>query len=243
MERQISEMELALPNLQIGGFTPLTSTDFPGCLAAVVFCQGCPWRCGYCHNPHLIPRHGEIQLEWQSVISFLRRRQGLLDAVVFSGGEPTLQDNLKSAVSEVRGLGFKAGLHTGGTYPSRFGELLPLLSWVGMDIKATFAGYDKVTGAPASGEKARESARLLLSSGVPYEFRTTVHPLYHTRDSLLQLADELQQLGAKHYLLQEFRPQGCSDETVRKYHSKELLDDEICGRIGAKFESFSVRRA
>jgi len=232
-----------LSNLQIGGLTPLTSTDFPGCLAAVVFCQGCPWRCGYCHNPHLIPRHGENRLEWSAVMSFLRRRQRLLDAVVFSGGEPTLQDGLEQAITEVRELGFKAGLHTGGTYPSRLGELLPLLSWVGMDIKAAFTDYDKVTGAPASGERARESARLLLASGVPYEFRTTVHPLYHTPDSLLQLAEELQQLGAKHYLLQEFRPQGCADETVNIYSARELLDDSLCSRIGAMFESFSVRRA
>lgn len=177
-------------------------------------------------------------------MSFLRRRQGLLDAVVFSGGEPTLQDGLKQAITEVRELGFKIGLHTGGTYPSRLGELLPLSSWVGMDIKAAFTDYEKVTGTPASGEKARESARLLLASGVPYEFRTTVHPLYHTPDSLLQLAEELQQLGAKHFLLQEFRPQGCANEAVSAtYSAQELLDDAVCNRIGAMFESFSVRRA
>lgn len=233
-----------MSNLQIGGLTPLTSTDFPGCLAAVVFCQGCPWRCGYCHNPHLIPRSGETRLEWPAVMNFLRRRYGLLDAVVFSGGEPTLQDGLKQAMMEVRELGFKTGLHTGGTYPSRMGELLPLSSWVGMDIKAAFADYDKVTGSPSSGEKARESARLLLASGVSHEFRTTVHPLYHTPDSLLQLAEELRQMGAKHYLLQEFRPQGCVDGTFSAAHStRELLDDALCSRIGAMFESFSVRRA
>lgn len=182
-------------------------------------------------------------MEWPAVLRFLRRRQGLLDAVVFSGGEPTLQDGLRLAITETRDLGFKAGLHTGGTYPSRLGELLPLLSWVGMDIKAAFSDYGKVTGTPASGEKARESARLLLASGVSYEFRTTVHPLYHTQDSLLQLAEELQQLGAKHYLLQEFRPQGCADKTVNIYSARELLDDAVCSRIGTMFESFSVRRA
>lgn len=228
--------------MQIGGLTPLTGTDFPGCLAAVVFCQGCPWRCGYCHNPHLIPRHSDTQMDWPSVHNFLRRRQGLLDAVVFSGGEPTLQDSLDSAINEVRDLGFKAGLHTGGTYPTRLSELLPLLSWVGMDIKAAFADYDKVTGAPASGEKARESARLLLASGVPYEFRTTVHPLYHTRDSLLRLAEELRDMGVRNYVLQEFRPQGCADEKVSSYPAEELLDESLCSRIGAMFDSFAVRR-
>ena len=234
---------MILSNLQIGGLTPLTSTDYPGCLAAVIFCQGCPWRCGYCHNPHLIPRHGENLLQWSDVTSFLHRRQGLLDAVVFSGGEPTLQDGLRHAMAEVREFGFKVGLHSGGAYPAHLGELLPLSSWVGMDIKADYANYDRVTGTPGSGKKARESAERLLASGVPYEFRTTVHPLYHTPDSLLQLAQDLQQLGAEHFVLQEFRSQGCAEEAVSStYSAQELLTDELCERIGSLFASFSVRR-
>jgi pyruvate formate lyase activating enzyme len=207
-----------------------------------VFCQGCPWRCGYCHNPHLIPRDN-AQLDWSDVMAFLRRRQGLLDAVVFSGGEPTLQDDLQFAISEVRDLGFKIGLHTGGTYPSRLKELLPVLDWVGMDIKATTDDYARVTATPGSGVKAWESASLLLESRIPHEFRTTVHPLYHTPDSLLRLAEELSTLGARHYVLQEFRPQGCADEAVNAYPAQELLDAALCSRIGALFETFSVRRA
>lgn len=176
-------------------------------------------------------------------MDFLRRRQGLLDAVVFSGGEPTLQDELQSAINEVRDLGFKIGLHTGGTYPSRLKELLPVLDWVGMDIKATLDDYAKVTATPGSGKKAWECAELLLESGIPHEFRTTVHPLYHTPDSILRLAEELRGLGAKHYVLQEFRPQGCADVAVSTYASRELLDDALCSRIGTMFSTFSVRRA
>ena len=176
-------------------------------------------------------------------MDFLHRRQGLLDAVVFSGGEPTLQDDLQSAISEVRDLGFKIGLHTGGTYPSRLKELMPVLDWVGMDIKATADDYAGVTATPGSGMKAWESAGLLLESGIPHEFRTTVHPLFHTPDSLLKLAKELSTLGARHYVLQEFRPQGCADEAVSTYSAQELLDDVLCNRIGAMFETFSVRRA
>lgn len=183
-------------------------------------------------------------MQWSAVISFLQRRQGLLDAIVFSGGEPVLQDGLRQAMTEVRELGFKVGLHTGGAYPARLAELLPLSSWVGMDIKAACGDYDKVTGTPASGAKARESARLLLASGVPHEFRTTVHPLYHSQDSLLQLAEELQQMGAKHFVLQEFRQLGCADATISAaYSSQGLLTDALCERIGTMFESFSVRRA
>jgi len=232
-----------LTNLQLGGLIPLTSSDYPSCLAAVVFCQGCPWRCGYCHNPHLIPRHGVSPLKWTDVINFLHRRQGLLDAVVFSGGEPTLQSGIKQAMTEVRELGFRVGLHTNGAYPSHLAELLPLTSWVGMDIKSTFANYDRVTGTPTSGEKSRKSAQLLLASGVPYEFRTTVHPIYHSTTLLLELAEELQQLGAKHYMLQEFRPQGCADEAFKSIHGDQnLLKDLLCNRLEDMFESFTVRR-
>ncbi len=229
--------------LEVGGLTPLTSTDYPGCLSAVVFCQGCSWRCDYCHNPHLIPRHGDAPLHWSDVMNFLHRRRGLLDAVVFSGGEPTLQSELQAAINEVRDLGFRIGLHTGGSYPARLGSVLPQLSWVGMDIKAGFADYDKITGTPGSGEKARASTRLLLDSGVACEFRTTVHPLFHTQESLLQLAEELRDLGIRHYVLQEFRPQGCANEHISSYPHKELLDEALSERIGAMFETFSVRRA
>lgn len=175
---------------------------------------------------------------------FLHRRQGLLDAVVFSGGEPTLQDGLAFALSEVRGLGFATGLHTGGIYPSRLEELWPLLSWVGMDIKSGFADYDRVTRTPGSGKKARVSAKLLLESGVPHEFRTTVHPLIHTQDTLLRLTEELCALGARHYVLQEFRPQGCVDGQLLTLHSShKLLDEMFLERISQMFDTFSVRRA
>ena len=125
--------------LLIGGLLPFTTIDYPGCLAAVLFCQGCPWRCRYCHNRHLLPQKGGSALPWQDVLALLERRQGLLDALVFSGGEATLQAALPEAMRRVRAMGFKVGLHTAGPYPERLRECLPLLDWVGMDLKAPFA--------------------------------------------------------------------------------------------------------
>ena len=229
--------------LEVGGLTPLSATDYPGALAAVLFCQGCPWRCGYCHNPHLIPRNSENRLDWPALMAFLHRRRGLLDAVVFSGGEPTLQNNLAQAIGEVRQLGFRIGLHTGGTYPARLQASLPLLDWVGMDIKADFADYARVTGTPGSGDKALESARLLLQSGIDHEFRTTGHPLYHRPADLLHLAETLRDLGVRNYVLQEFRPLGCANAQLNTFPATELLDTALCVRIGAMFDTFSVRRA
>jgi len=158
--------------LRVGGLTRLSATDFPGRLAAVVFCQGCAWRCGYCHNPHLLPARGKEELPWARVVSFLERRRGLLDAVVFSGGEPTLQPSLRQAMGEVKGMGYLIGLHTAGIVPRRLAEVLPLLDWVGMDVKAPCEEHERVSGKRGSGRRARLSADLIRASGVACEFHT-----------------------------------------------------------------------
>lgn len=225
-----------------GGLVPLTTTDYPGQLAAVVFCQGCPWACGYCQNPHLIPREDSGGPTWEAVLAFLERRTGLLDAVVFSGGEPTLQAGLEDAIRQTRELGFKIGLHTGGPYPARLEKLLPLLDWVGMDVKAPFSLYDRITAAPGSGEKALDSARLLLASGVSHEFRTTAHPAQLSRDDLRLMARELADLGAEHWVLQEFRPQGCADAELCGQAAPGFPDDALAAEIGGLFQGFSIRR-
>ena len=113
--------------LKVAGLTPMTTVDFPDRLAAVVFCQGCPLRCRYCHNPELLPRKSEQLIPWPEILDFLRQRQGLIDALVFSGGEPTQQRALPQAIAEARALGYEIGLHTAGVYPQRLKQLLPLL--------------------------------------------------------------------------------------------------------------------
>lgn len=182
----------------------------------MLFCQGCPWRCGYCHNSHLISPDAPAKWEWEETLAFLRRRRGLLDAVVFSGGEATLQDGLKGAMREVKAMGFKIGLHTAGSYPKRLGALLPLIDWVGLDIKAPFARYDAVSGVPGSGAKAKESLRLLVESGVEHECRTTVHPGLISERELLTLSKNLFALGARRHVLQAFRAAGCRDEGLNE---------------------------
>lgn len=229
--------------LQVGGLTPLTSTDFPGKLAAVVFCQGCPWRCGYCHNPHLIPRSSESGLGWEDVVAFLRRRRGLLDAVVFSGGEPTLQSGLVEACREVRELGFEIGLHTAGPYPERMAEILPWLDWVGMDIKAPFGDYDRITGTPGSSGRVRESLGLLLDSGVEHEIRTTVHVDLLAHENVLALAHELADLGVQRYVLQAFRSRGCADTALCQGGGSDYSWATLREAIQPLFRDFSIRHA
>ncbi|MFN3398528.1 MAG: anaerobic ribonucleoside-triphosphate reductase activating protein [Sulfurimicrobium sp.] len=229
--------------LRVGGLTPLTTTDFPGQLAAVVFCQGCPWQCGYCHNPHLIPRGGETAQGWDEVMAFLKKRQGLLDGVVFSGGEPTLQAGLAHAIGEVHELGFKIGLHTAGPYPARLAEVLPELDWVGMDIKAPFADYGRITGVPGSGERARESLMRLLDSGIDHEIRTTVHPALLDAGQVVVLARELAALGVRRYVLQEFRAQGCADSGLNMAPGRDFLWADVRDALQPLFQHFSIRGA
>jgi len=227
--------------LRVGGLTPLSTSDWPGMLAAVVFCQGCPWRCGYCHNPDLIPARGESEIPWDEVLAFLHRRQGLLDGVVFSGGEPTAQADLLEAMREVRALGFKIGLHTGGAYPKHLAALLPLVDWVGFDVKAPFADYPRVTGAAGSGERALISLQQVLASGVDHELRTTVHPALLTDTELVSLGRDLAARGAKHYVIQGFRSQGCGNEALCQNTARDRPLRDLGEELAGLFEAFSVR--
>nr|NLD41558.1 anaerobic ribonucleoside-triphosphate reductase activating protein [Actinomycetales bacterium] len=135
-EAHIGGPAAAAEDLQIAGLVPLSTVDWPGRLSAVVFTQGCPWDCGYCQNAALIDCELPGIVDWAGVVDLLGRRHGLLDAVVFSGGEATRQNSLGPAMAEVREMGFEVALHTAGAYPRRLAEVLPLVDWVGLDIKA-----------------------------------------------------------------------------------------------------------
>ncbi|MHB0973444.1 MAG: anaerobic ribonucleoside-triphosphate reductase activating protein [Thiobacillus sp.] len=227
--------------LRVGGFTPLSSTDWPGMLAAVVFCQGCPWRCRYCHNPDLIPARGEHEIPWEDVLAFLRRRQGLLDGVVFSGGEPTLQASLADAMREVRALGYKVGLHTGGMYPEKLAAVLPLVDWVGMDVKAPFADYPAITGVAGSGSRASTGLQRVLASGVDHEIRTTVHPVLLSSSDLADMGRGLAARGVKHYVIQAFRSQGCRDKGLCWNTARDYSLQDVGEGLAGLFEDFLVR--
>lgn len=201
-------------SLHLGGLERLSLVDWPGMLTAVIFCQGCGWRCRYCHNPHLIP-FGPAggPLSWDEISAWLKRRRGLLDGVVFSGGEPTLQPGLAAAIADVRELGFKVGLHTGGPIPETFAALLPQLDWVGFDFKAPFDRYAQVTGHD-HGSRARASLTSLLGSQVAFEIRTTWHPHLLAVTDLAAMARALVEMGCADWTLQVFRSEGCADAAL-----------------------------
>ena len=198
-------------DLRVAGITPFTTIDFPGKLSAVVFIQGCPWRCPYCHNPWMQSRDFAPELEhgsWEEVERLLARRRGLLDGVVFSGGEPTIDPALPDAVRRVREWGFAVGLHTGGAYPARLAEILSDLEWVGLDVKASPDSPEKfeaVVGAKGATARFLEVFRRVRESGVRFECRTTAHPDYLANDDLLELARWLEREEVENFALQIYR--------------------------------------
>lgn len=195
--------------LQIGDLTPFSTVDYPGNLSAVVYTTGCPLRCPYCHNPELLARLPSNPLTEEAFWTWLASRQGLLDAVVFSGGEPLLQRGLPEALRQIAFLGFKTGLHTSGIYPERLQESLPHLTWVGLDFKAPLDRYSALTGVPGSGNRFRLALESLLVSGRAYELRTTVHPALLGPADLFWMAAFLRDHGVQRWALQAFQPQGC----------------------------------
>lgn len=226
--------------LRVGGLVPLTTLDWPDHLSAVIFTQGCGWRCRYCHNPDLLPARGQNGHSWHGVLDFLGTRRRLLDGVVFSGGDPLFQLALADAIDDVRALGLDVALHTGGANPAALARILPSLSWVGFDIKALPEDYDALTAVPGSGRKAQRSLELLIDSGVPFECRTTVHWRLTDSERLLQLAGQLARQGVRHYALQLARAGVMLDPTLGDSRVPDNFH-ALASTLEGMFERFSVR--
>ena len=203
-----------LQQLRIGGLTPLTTIDYPHHLSCVIYCQGCSWRCRYCHNPDMLVTNKQSTHAWEEVLGFLKRRRGLLEAVVFSGGEPLTQKHLLTSIKQVKELGFKIGLHTAGSLPRRLELVLPYVDWVGFDVKDLLTHVDAITQVKGSGNNNWKSLKLLLSSGVDYQCRTTVHWQLLGAKRLTELTEKLKQLGVKDYAVQLCRTQKMFDASL-----------------------------
>ncbi len=171
--------------MKIMGLQKLTLLDFPGHTACTVFTGGCNMRCPFCHNASLVEGRGE-PVDMTELMSFLQKRKGLLDGVAITGGEPLLQPDIADFINEVKAMGYAVKLDTNGSLPQRLKPLLDarLVDYVAMDIKNSPAEYRKAAGTAVDFDRIRESMELLRSSGVEYEFRTTVVKGIHTKESL-----------------------------------------------------------
>lgn len=197
-------------DLQIAGLVPLSTVDWPDRLVATIFAQGCPWNCFYCHNRALIPTRTPGAVLWAQVCDLLRRRRGLLDGVVFTGGEVLRQEALVPAVHEVRALGFDVGLHTAGAYPTRLGRLLDcgLVTWVGLDLKALPEHYAAVVGREGAGERAWHSLEVALAAGVDLEVRTTIVAGDVSAHDVVEVGRRAYAAGARTFAVQQARCEG-----------------------------------
>jgi pyruvate formate lyase activating enzyme len=197
--------------MRIGGLQKQSFIDWEGRMVAVVFAQGCNFRCGYCHNPSLvIPQliAKSDGISEDEVLSFLDSRCGWLDGVVISGGEPTLQPDLKPFIRGIKEMGYPVKLDTNGTNPELLQELIAeqLLDFVAMDVKTipSYERYAEVT--PLSKplfDKVRQSMALLLQGDIAYQLRTTIIPGHHTSEDVHQLKQQM--ASCPDYRLQEFR--------------------------------------
>lgn len=191
--------------MKIAGLAKTSTIDFPGHLAAVVFTPGCDLDCFYCHNRHLIQAENVVLLSSEDVFRFLKKRRGLLDGIVVSGGEPLLQPDLPQFIREVRKLGYSVKLDTNGTLPDSLMVLLKedLLDYVALDYKAPFALYPKICGcSPKQAFNVKATIKLLLDSRVSWEARTTVIPQL-SQAELMRMAREVPRLPR--YYLQPYR--------------------------------------
>ena len=187
--------------MKIAGIEKNSFVDYPRHLSCVVFTQGCNMNCFYCHNKPLIG-NGEIRnISCKEVLDFLLKRQKFIDAVVISGGEPTMQTDLEDFIKDVKKMSFKVKLDTNGTNPKVIENLISkeLIDYVAMDIKAPFNRYEEFCGVKTDINCIKESIGILMEGNVDYEFRTTLAIGLGLAD-ILDICKEIK--GAKSYILQ-----------------------------------------
>ena len=207
--------------MKLGGLIKFTLIDFPGRPAAVVFTQGCNFRCRYCHNPELVyPHMFSAPMPEEELFSFLKRRQGTLEGVVITGGEPTLHEDILDFTAKIKNMGFAVKWDTNGTRPDVLREAYArkLLDYVAMDLKAPLEKYAVITGVDFNPAILKESMKLITQSGIPYQFRTTYDKEVLTDDDIAAiraLTDE------KHYRVQECLPIKKKKAALKVMH-KEL---------------------
>lgn len=216
----------------IGGLQKTTLIDYPGKVACTVFLIGCNFRCPFCYSAELVlPRKIKKQpkISEKDFFAFLRERRGLLEGIVLCGGEPTIHQDLPDFIKKIRALGFLVKLDTNGSNPAMLKRLVrqKLVDYIAMDIKAPLNNkdYQRATGVKADIENIKKSIGIIKSSGVNYEFRTTVVPTIHSKEDIFRIARDIG--PAKAYFLQNFRPEKNLDPKFKKMkpYSKDFLSE------------------
>jgi pyruvate formate lyase activating enzyme len=228
----------------LGGIQKLTLIDYPGHLAATVFTVGCNFRCPFCHNPELV---SNMEYNISSVLEkdffvFLKDRQGKLEGVCITGGEPTIQPDIIKFIRKIKELGFKVKLDTNGARPDVLRQLFQqkIVDFVAMDIKNSLAAYNDTVRTKTDVERIKLSVDLIRNSGVDYEFRTTVVPSIHTEENILEIGKWLE--GSKKYVLQRYVEGKILDPRLKKRTKGKKLDlENIAEKVKKYFQKVEIR--
>ncbi|MDO4650048.1 MAG: anaerobic ribonucleoside-triphosphate reductase activating protein [Eubacteriales bacterium] len=214
--------------MKICGFNKTTLLDYPEHVASTIFLGGCNLRCPFCQNGGLVLRPGEQpEYDREEILKFLKKRKGILDGVCVTGGEPTLANDLRDFILQLKELGYPVKLDTNGTRPEVLKDLLErnLLDYVAMDIKTSPANYTVLTGGVDCVEAVKESVEMLMKGSVPYEFRTTVVKELHSRSDFEEIGTWLE--GAERYFLQAYKD------------SEEVLQPGFSGYTAEELQAFA----
>ncbi|MFA6514312.1 MAG: anaerobic ribonucleoside-triphosphate reductase activating protein [Patescibacteria group bacterium] len=219
----------------IGGLEKLSILDYPGHLAAIIFTQGCNFRCHFCYNPKLVlSREGEDEkykkekgfspLSTEDLFLFLKERYGRLDGVVITGGEPTLHPDLPSFIGKIKKIGYDVKLDTNGTNPKMLKGLIDskLIDYIAMDLKAPFDKYENTVSAKVVCNDLKKSVKMIIKSDLPHEFRTTVVPGLLVKEDFKTMGTIIK--GANNWYLQKFKSD--TDLVNTNYRGKEAYSDK-----------------
>lgn len=233
---------MLMNNCPIKGFQGTSLLDYPGRIAALIFTGGCNFRCRFCHNVDLISSRSLPDLDFDSVMASLKKRAGFIEGVVVTGGEPTIHPGLIDMLRAIKAAGLDVKLDTNGSHPEILSWIIEekLAEYIAMDYKAPLENLSDTIGVTGAEKRVSESARLIISSKTRHEFRTTVHPLLHSLDSIETIAEEIS--GARAYFLQQFHTFGSLDPELTKTapHPAEFFQT-AAARLSPRFSAFGVR--
>ena len=228
--------------MKIGGFQKTSLLDYPDRISAIVWTVDCNFKCPFCYNKNLVDGNVELFNE-DEVLSFLKKRKGLLEALSISGGEPFLQKDILDFTSKVKKLGYLVKIDTNGTFPERLKELIDkkLVDYVSMDIKAPKNKYNKLAGIKANLKKIEQSIEIIKNNAPDYEFRTTFVPDLLKKEDIIEIAKWLE--GSKRFYLQQFKSDtpliSSKLDNVAPYSKEDII--KTLEEIKPFFKSCGVR--
>jgi len=215
--------------MKIGGFQPTSLLDYPDKLSAIIWTVGCNFRCPFCYNKDIVlGKTGTVSEE--EILAFLKKRKGMLEALVVTGGEPLMQEDLADFLEKVKKLGFHIKIDTNGMFPEKLKELIDkkLVDYIAMDVKSPKKKYDKLTGIKTDIKKIQKSIDIIKNSGVNYEFRTTFVPDFLTKEDIIEIAKLLK--DSKQFFIQQFKNDtDLISSDLKKFvpYSKKELNDTL----------------